>query len=299
MAGVRATTIRETDEAANVTRGRRLVLITAVLWSLGGVIAKGLSPLDGVGIAFYRSLFAGLALMPFIPRSRWIIRPSMLPVMVVFGAMVGLYLSALTRTTAANAILLQCTATFWTVPIGFLVLRERPGRRALMGIGLATVGIAILVVFGRKGTPGEGLGIAMGLGSGVGYAIVIVAMRAFRDLDSAWLSAANNLGGSLCLGAFALVASGSIAVPSLRQGLILVAFGVVQMAIPYALFARGLRTIGAAEAGLISLIEPILNPVWVYLGHGETPEPATLIGGAILLAGVAVRYWPSPRTQAW
>jgi drug/metabolite transporter (DMT)-like permease len=287
------TTISEAEATANVVRGRRLVLITAVLWSLGGVIAKGLAPFDGIAIAFYRSLFAGLALLPFIPRSRWVLKPSMLPVMVVFGAMVGLYISALTRTTAANAILLQCTATFWTVPIGYLVLRERPGRRALMGIGLATVGIAILVAFGRKGTPGEGLGIAMGLGSGVGYAVAIVAMRAFRDLDSAWLSAANNLGGSLCLGAFALIVGGSIAVPTVGQGLILLGFGVVQMAIPYALFARGLRTIGAAEAGLISLIEPVLNPVWVYLGHGERPEPATLLGGAILLSGVAVRYWPT------
>ena len=64
------------------------------------------------------------------------------------------------------------------------------------------------------------------------------------------------------------------------------------MAIPYALFARGLRTIGAAEAGLISLLEPVLNPIWVALVHGETPATPTMIGGAILLTGVAIRYVP-------
>src|SRR3954449_6582339 len=93
-----------------VLRGRLLIVGAAVLWSLGGVVAKGLKPLDGVTIAFYRSLFAGLALLPFIPRSRWVFRPVMLPVVIIFGAMVGLFLSSMARTTAANAILLQCTA---------------------------------------------------------------------------------------------------------------------------------------------------------------------------------------------
>ena len=65
------------------------------------------------------------------------------------------------------------------------------------------------------------------------------------------------------------------------------------MAIPYALFARGLRDVPAAEAGLIGLLEPVLAPIWVALFHGELPTPATVVGGAILLAGVAVRYWPS------
>ena len=73
----------------------------------------------------------------------------------------------------------------------------------------------------------------------------------------------------------------------------LVAFGVVQMAIPTLPFARGLRDVTAAEAGLISLLEPVLTPIWVALFHGETPTRATIVGGAILLSGVALRYWPT------
>ena len=65
------------------------------------------------------------------------------------------------------------------------------------------------------------------------------------------------------------------------------------MALPYVLFARGLREIGTAEAGLIALIEPILNPIWVVLVVGERPAIFTLIGGSYLLAGVAYRYWPA------
>ena len=70
------------------------------------------------------------------------------------------------------------------------------------------------------------------------------------------------------------------------------------MAIPYALFARGLREIGAPEAGLIGLVEPILNPIWVVLFVHERPAGPTVIGGLFLLAGLAYRYWPARSTLA-
>lgn len=277
---------------SDVRLGRRLLLVSALLWSLGGVVTKGLSPLDGVTIAFYRSLFAGLALLPFSPPSRWKFRVALIPVCLIFGAMVGLYLSSVQMTTAANAILLQYSSTFWTVPIGLLLLGERPDRRSMIAIAVATVGIAVIVALGRKGTPGEGMGIAMGLVSGLGYASVIVAYRALRDLDPAWLASISNLGGAAVLGLYAGFVRGGLAVPSARGLFILAAFGIIQMAIPYLLFARGLRFVGAAEAGLITLLEPILSPVWVALVFGELPAPFTAIGGGALLAGVAVRYWP-------
>ena len=127
-----------------VARGRRDVLAAAVLWSLSGVVTKSLD-LDGLSIAFYRGLFAGMALMPFVPRSRWAFRPALVPLGLAFGAMTGLYIAAVKATTAANAIFLQCSATFWTVPLSALLLRERPDRRSLIGIALATVGIAAIV----------------------------------------------------------------------------------------------------------------------------------------------------------
>ena len=65
------------------------------------------------------------------------------------------------------------------------------------------------------------------------------------------------------------------------------------MAIPYALFARGLREIGAPEAGLIALLEPVLNPIWVALFQHEVPTRPTMIGGLFLLAGLVYRSWPT------
>jgi drug/metabolite transporter (DMT)-like permease len=243
------------DGAARRAFGRRCVLAAAVLWSISGVVTKGLSGLDAPTIALYRGLFAGLALLPLVPRSRWAFRPAMVPMVLMFGAMTGLYIAAIRATTAANAIFLQCTATFWMVPASALLLREPPDRRAVAGIALATLGVAAIVLFGYRG-PQERVGIALGLASGVGYAGVVVGLRALRALDPIWLSAVNNLGGALVLGAWIAATSGSIPRPGPGPVLALVAFGVVQMAIPYALFARGLREIPAPEAGLIGLLEP-------------------------------------------
>ncbi len=105
--------------------GRRCVLGAAVLWSLSGVITKGL-PLAALSIAFYRSLFAGLFLLPLVRPSRWRFRLVMVPIAMVFGGMIGLFIAAIQLTTAANAIFLQFSAVFWLVPLSALVLGEWP-----------------------------------------------------------------------------------------------------------------------------------------------------------------------------
>lgn len=288
------TTNLDSAAQADAALGRRYVLAAAVLWSVSGVVTK-LLDLEGTTIAFYRSFFAGLALWPFVPRSRWTFRPVMIPLVLAFGAMVGLYIAAIKATSAANAIFLQCTATFWLVPAGALILGERPDRRAVAGIGLATVGIVMIVGFGYDPNhPGERFGILLGLASGLCYATVVLGLRALRTVDPVWLSVVNNLGGSLALAAFVLAMGWPLEVPKPGEFAALAVFGVVQMALPYVFFARGLRSLGAADAGLIALLEPVLNPIWVVLFHGERPEVWTVVGGAFLLGGILVRYVPNP-----
>lgn len=276
---------------AALRRGRRDILAAAVLWSFSGVVTKRL-PLPSGEIAFYRSLFAGLALLPLVRPGRREWRAVMLPGALTFGAMVGLYIAAIQATTAANAIFLQCTAAFWLVLSGWL-RGQRPGRRTVQGIAVATAGIAAIVAFGAGGRPGEGRGLALGLSSGVAYAVVIELLRGLRRLDATWLSAVNNLGGALALGGWMVLTGSPPRLPAtLGLAAALAAFGIVQMAVPYVLFARGLKTVPASEAALMGLLEPVLNPVWVGLVHGEIPAPASLVGGGLLLAGLAVRYAP-------
>lgn len=280
-----------------VSSARRCVLAAAVLWSLSGALAKA-TDLPSSEIAFYRSLFAGLCLLPLVPVAHWRFHRLMVPTCLAFGGMIGLYIAAMRLTTAANAIFLQCTATFWLVPASAILFGERPDRRALLGIGLATIGTLSIVAFGYQGRPGEEWGVLLALGSGPLYAAVVLSLRGLRHLDPTWLSAVNNLGGALALGGWLLLVEGPVPVPGPGQLGFLMVFGVVQMALPYALFARGLRALSAPEAGLIGLLEPVLNPTWVFLVWGERPAPATIVGGGFLLAGILCRYLPSPRRQA-
>jgi drug/metabolite transporter (DMT)-like permease len=273
-------------------RGRWYVLAAAVLWSTSGVISK-LLELDSLTIAFYRGLFAGLALLPFVPRGSRSFRPELLPLGAAFGVLVGFFLGAVKITTSANAIFLQCTAILWVVPLSAIFLRERPHPRARASIAIAVLGIVLIVGWGYDGRPNEWQGILLGLASGMILACISVTLRRLRDLNPIWLSAALNLLGTAALGLWAWLSGQGLASPSGWEFLVLIAFGVFQMAIPYALYARGLHDIGAPEAGLIGLAEPILNPIWVAIFVHEWPAGPSVIGGLFLLAGLAYRYWPA------
>jgi len=278
-------------------RGRLFILAASVFWSLGGVLAKEIQ-LGGEALGFWRSLFAALALIPLVPASHRVFRPAMVPLGLAFAATMGTYLVAIKATTAANAIFLQCSASFWTIPLAAVLLHEKPDRRSVLGIALAMVGVVLIVIRGRDGRSGEGIGIALGLISGVGYAAIVVGLRKLREVDPTWLASINNAATAGFLGLWVVATTGTIATPELHEWPTLIGFGVVQLAIPYVLFARGLRHVQAAEAGLITLLEPVLNPVWVYLRHGERPADATLVGGLFLLGGVALRYLPTGPIKA-
>jgi drug/metabolite transporter (DMT)-like permease len=115
-------------------------------------------------------------------------------------------------------------------------------------------------------------------------------LRTLRTASSRWLTVLNHFGGALALLPFVL----PLPPPTPVQLVVLFFFGAVQMALPYWLVARGLRVVSPQEAGAITLLEPLLNPVWAYLASPETEAPAaaTYLGGAFILGALAWRYWP-------
>jgi DME family drug/metabolite transporter len=145
--------------------------------------------------------------------------------------------------------------------------------------------------------------LLMGLGSGITYAGVVLFLTALRHESSAWLIVMNLLGSAFVIGVFALMlndratAADWFTAPSAKQLAVLAAFGALQMAIPYWLFARGLRSVSPQEAGIITLLEPVLNPIWAYLiaPGQEKPTVWTLTGGFMLLGALACRYIPMRR----
>ncbi|MFM7928667.1 MAG: EamA family transporter, partial [Pirellula sp.] len=126
---------------------------------------------------------------------------------------------------------------------------------------------------------------------------VILSLRALRRFDSAWLIALNHMVTALVM--LPLVWSSGVDFPSGRMWLLLVGVGALQMGTPYWLFAQGLRSTPSHIASLITLLEPVLLPLWVHLARsGEVdyrpPSWWTWVGGLMILLGLCIRYLPRP-----
>ncbi|MBV9126127.1 MAG: DMT family transporter, partial [Planctomycetes bacterium] len=122
------------------------------------------------------------------------------------------------------------------------------------------------------------------------YAGVLVCLRVLRQASSRWLTVLNHLCGALALVPILFLSPWHS--PTWNQYAFLVLFGAVQMALPYWLVAVGLRAVSPQEAGILTLVEPLLNPWWAYLVAGEEPSSYTLAGGALILGALVWRYWP-------
>lgn len=267
-------------------RGRLLLLSAALFWSLSGVLVKSppLREVPALVLACERAWWAALCLTPLVSWKtvRW--RKGLLPMVGCFATMNLLFISSLTRTTAAAAIFLQYTAAGWAFLFGVLFLKERADRANLVALLFSLAGIVWIVHSDWDGERFEGNTLA--LASGLAYAGVIVCLRFLRDESSAWLIWLNHVVSGAVLLPFVATALPQL---DLSQHLLLALLGGVQMALPYVLFARGLRSITAQEASLITLLEPLLNPLWVWLFWGEHVPQATWIGGALILCGLALK----------
>jgi DME family drug/metabolite transporter len=281
----------------SLNTARLLVVAAALLWSTAGLFAKApiFAGWPGPVMAFWRALFACVILLPMVRRPQWSWR--LVPMAAMFAAMNYTYLTALTAGTAANAIWLQNTAPVWVLLVGVLVFGERAIRRDIWLVGFCAAGVGLILAFESRGVSLAAVG--WGMLSGLLYAGVVLSLRQLRDMDSMWLVAVSHVATVAALAPLALgpVLSGSegAAFPSGIQWPLLAAFGILQLGIPYALFARGLRAIPGHEATGIALLEPILLPVWVLLVWGERQAWWTLAGGGLILAGLVVRYLPLPR----
>jgi drug/metabolite transporter (DMT)-like permease len=267
------------------------VVAAALLWSTSGLFVKSPSlrevPLDERAplIACFRALVAGLCLVPFVNWKKARLRAGMLPMVIAFAAMNLLFIAALTQTTAAAAIFLQYTGIGWAFLFGALLLGERVTRANLMALGFVLAGIVCIVSGEWRGE--QFTGTVLALGSGLAYGAVIASLRALHREDSAWLIVLNHLVSGAVLVPW-IVARGLV--PSGEQLIVIGGMGAFQMGLPYVLFARGLATVPAQEAGLITLLEAVLNPVWVWLVWGETVAGSTWLGGAMILSGLLLRY---------
>ncbi len=268
-----------------------------MLWSTSGFFAKApwfdAWPEDvrGLMLAFWRSFFAVLVLIPMIRRPAW--RWPMLPMLICFPLMVWSFMSAMVYGPAANAIWLQYLAPAWVLIGGLVLLKEKVTGGDVQMFSFCIAGVLLILVMEMRS--GSSLyPTTMGIISGVAFAVVVLSLRAMPDADPAWLI-------TLSHGATALVLSPWVwqreEVISPMSYLALGLFGVFQMSVPYVMFARALRSTPSPEASVLSLIEPILVPIWVFIAWRhhpsyDAPQWWTWAGGGLILLGLLCRYGP-------
>jgi drug/metabolite transporter (DMT)-like permease len=192
------------------------------------------------------------------------------------------FVAANKLTTAANAILLQYTAPLYAAAFGWILLRERAALLDWVTIAVVLGGMALF--FMDKLTLGGMRGNVLAIVSGVFFAGAMVSFRAQKDgssLESILLGHAITFAVSL-----PFLWKGSPG-PAGWAGLLFL--GVFQIGISSILLAYGMKHVAALQSLLIAVIEPIFNPVWVFLAVGELPGPRALAGGLVILAAVTAR----------
>ncbi len=254
----------------------------ALLWSTGGVGIKAVAE-PPLKVAFYRCAFAGIALGLIFRPKKLPARPAVLAAVVAYAACLTTFVFATKWTTAASAIFLQFTGVVWVLLAAPLVLHEprRKGDTAAILAALAGMALCFGGGLGRRGLAGD----AMALLSSFLFAFLVISLRRERGGGAEAVVTYGNLFAAAALLPFA-AADLSLAPRSLAGLLFL---GVFQLAAAYALFVHGIRTVPATKAALIGLLEPVANPIWVFLFLGERPGPLAAAGGAIVLAAVAWR----------
>ena len=268
---------------SRATTARLQVLAAALLFSTGGAAIKA-TALSAWQVASFRSGIAALALVVALRPARWWGARSLL-VGAAYAATMVLYVAGNKLTTAANTIFLQSTAPMYLLLLGPLVLGERIRRMHVgltavvaVGMGLFFVGIEAPLATAPDPMRGNVLAAVAGLT----WALTILGLR--------WLdgSGGSALASVVAGNVWAFVVCLPLALPVERvrpvDAALVLFLGVCQIGVAYVFLTRGVRHVPALEASLLLLLEPVLNTVWAWLLHGETPGPWSSAGCAVILA---------------
>ena len=273
-------------------RGRLFVALAAIAWSTAGLFQRELTVNLGTQLAG-RALFAMLGIGVFVAVTergralaafRAIGRPG-LAIAALMAVSSGSFIAALNYTSVANVLFLQGLAPVLAAVLG-MAIGERVERRTWIAMAVAVTGVAVMV--GGPSRP-SALGFGLSLLMSVSFAGTIVITRHQRQVSMApatWLSQALVF---VCAAPFASASQVGAKDLALLAGL-----GVTQIGLGLILLTIGARLIPAAEVALITLLEIVLGPLWVWIALGEQPSATTLVGGGIVLAAVVIQTVGAP-----
>lgn len=274
-------------------RSRQALLVTAALFSTGGVAVKSVH-MSGVQVACARSGIAAIALALILKDARRVWNWPVMLISVAYAFTLVTFVIANKLTTSADAIFLQDTAPLYILLLSGLVLRERPKRADLWFMLPLACGMALFFAGSEKavGTaPNPPLGNLIAAASGVTYALIVVGFRWLSRGGDTQSSAATVIWGNAIGCLFCLPFAGRVVDSRPVDWLILIYLGVIQIALAYFLMTVAMRRVPALEASLLLLLEPVLNPIWTWLVYRERPGPLALAGGFLIIGATAARTW--------
>ena len=272
---------------AKPATGFLCVASAALLWSTGGLIVRELSAVDSWTIVFWRSLtaFAFLVVFGFarqgarFPRSMLRMGlPGLVIALCYTVASIGLVV-ALKLTTVADVLIIMSCAPLLAAVLGRIIIGERLQALGWLAMAASMVGVGIMVSDSYAHGSLAGDLVALCIAGAIATATVI--FRKFREVS---------LVPGVCLAAFiATLLVLPFARPwplAGRELALLSVFGAGQLGLGLALFATGAPLIPAAQAAMIGVLEPVVGPLWVWLVLGESPSPAGLLGGSIVIGAL-------------
>lgn len=274
-------------------RGLVLVFIATVLWSSAGFFARLVDHLDPWTILCGRAFFGGafILIAAIVEWRRGVLGPNfglgpLAPLVIGLSATaISAYIAALKATTVAEVMVIYATLPFATAGLALVVNKERTTPRTLIAAGVALLGVVVMAA-SALGT-GRLIGQLMSFAMTVAFALMIVLQRRHPGMSMTSINA---------MGAFmaAAVGFGFSPRPAVTPFdlAVLAIFGLATICVAFTLFMEGAKHIPAAEAGLISMLDVVLGPLWVLLVFGERPGPLAIVGGTLVMGALIWRLAP-------
>ena len=267
------------------------ILSAVLLWSLGGVFIKS-TQLDAFAVNLGRSLFAALTVAVFTRRKG--LKPDKFTLLtsVFYAGTLSCFVYANKTTTAANAIFLQYTAPIYILILAPFILKEKFRAFDLLTVIVCIAGMSLFFLepqnAANKLASNVFLGNVVALASGVFFGLYFIFLRHPRSLKNKNPALSVFYGNIIIvLLMLPLVFNNPPTQINSKDVLVILFLGIFQIGIAYVLFTNGIaRGVRSLDASIIGFIEPLLNPIWVFLIIGEKPSGWAILGGVIILGAV-------------
>jgi drug/metabolite transporter (DMT)-like permease len=266
-------------------KGVIATVVAALIWSTAGVLVK-LIHQDAFTILFYRSLYAGLVFLLVFRKEALHIDRRALLISAFYAPLLICFVTSTKLTTAANAIFLQYIAPAIVLIIEPRLLGTRLKKYNAWTVVACLAGMSFFL-FDQKGNSHHWLGDGLALMSGFFSAGLVLSLRFSNRQEQTSGILLGNIWVVLITLPWFLSSPGA----TTQEHIMLAYLGFIQIGVGFLLFTYGQRRIPALEGSLISILEPILNPIWVMIWYHEVPTVWSIIGGTVILLALTVRMF--------